>query len=231
MLSSTATTRRAFLGAVAGTAGVALAALIAAPAAAAVAPSTAWKLVNGRHCRCRACRTHAANKIFASEAAALAARAHPACRCTAVEFELTPASYGTLFHSETSVDRRDAGTAAQVMPAVLNSSATAPSVFSLPAAASADPADPDGSADPVAGGPVAAGPHGSDPIHGPHDLAGRTQSAVGSTDRSLDIDARWLPAPILAVGATIGGLIWLRTRRADPAIVAAASGEDTEPIR
>lgn len=85
--------RRLLLG-VLGCAGAATGASIILPATAFGAPSeplrtapvTLWRLCPtwaSSSCTCSACRTHAANKVFFSSAAALARRAHPGCTCPA----------------------------------------------------------------------------------------------------------------------------------------------------
>lgn len=48
---------------------------------------TLWRLdtaASGTPCRCKACRSHAENKIFTSRQAALNGRAHVGCRCQPV---------------------------------------------------------------------------------------------------------------------------------------------------
>lgn len=59
---------------------------------------------------CAACRSHGANKIFASAAAADASRAHPRCRCVVTQIDSVDSGvYEALFvddGSRSSVDRR-----------------------------------------------------------------------------------------------------------------------------
>ena len=59
---------------------------------------------------CASCRSHAANKWFASAAAADAGRAHPFCRCAVVPLvEVEPATFDALFRAgggHASVDLR-----------------------------------------------------------------------------------------------------------------------------
>jgi len=62
---------------------------------------------------CAACRRHARNKLFATEKAAAAGRAHVGCKCTVVRAgTLPPKTYAALFGEpgdleRLSVDRRD----------------------------------------------------------------------------------------------------------------------------
>ena len=42
------------------------------------------------HCNCKACHHHAANKLFATRAAAQHHRAHPGCKCTVVQTHIAP---------------------------------------------------------------------------------------------------------------------------------------------
>jgi hypothetical protein len=62
-------------------------------------------------CACNACEKHAANKIFASEAAVV--RAHIKCNCRVETLRLPPATWSALFEPPglppvSAVDRRDA---------------------------------------------------------------------------------------------------------------------------
>ena len=63
----------------------ALAGLYYAASAQAATTGVAYELKTTAHCRCKACRHHAANKLFASRAAAQHHRAHPGCKCTVVQ--------------------------------------------------------------------------------------------------------------------------------------------------
>ena len=85
--------------------------------------ATAWQLnpswgyplgAHGRtSCHCHACIPHAENKLFATEAAAFAGRAHAGCLCQPFEVEIPAAAYAVLFtgSGSVSVDRRDPGIA------------------------------------------------------------------------------------------------------------------------
>lgn len=89
------------------------------PAGAATGTAQAWQLdpswgyPRGAHgrtsCHCRACLSHATNKLFASETAALAGTAHPGCLCVPFGVAIDAVAYDTLFTrpSVDSVDRRD----------------------------------------------------------------------------------------------------------------------------
>jgi hypothetical protein len=80
------------------------------------AGQTAFRLVTGcggnaaPPCACNACEKHAANKIFASEAAVV--RAHIKCNCRVEQFTLPAATWSALFQAPGSppvsaVDKRD----------------------------------------------------------------------------------------------------------------------------
>jgi hypothetical protein len=118
--------RRSFfrVGAVAGGAALALATIGPMRAAGALdSGTTVWRLdadwgypVGPKaktHCVCNACHRHAANKIFATEADAVAARIHICCQCQPVAFAV-PADVATSFFDDgrASVDRRWASVAA-----------------------------------------------------------------------------------------------------------------------
>lgn len=72
---------------------------------------TLWRLdtaASGTPCRCKACQSHAANKIFTSRQAALDGRAHVGCRCEPVAMT-GDAPSALLLHSRDggqSMDRR-----------------------------------------------------------------------------------------------------------------------------
>jgi hypothetical protein len=63
---------------------VALAGLYGAGSAQAATRRVSYRLKAGPHCNCKACHHHAANKLFATRAAAEHGRAHPGCKCTIV---------------------------------------------------------------------------------------------------------------------------------------------------
>lgn len=75
----------------------------------------AYRLRATGRCSCRACHRHAANKLFATSAAARRGRAHRGCRCEVVRTSISAASWRALFGSpkrlrRRSVDRRRAST-------------------------------------------------------------------------------------------------------------------------
>lgn len=81
--------------------------------------NTRWGYPRGGHgrtsCLCSACRSHAANKIFATQPDAddAAHRAHAGCLCVAESFELDADVYAALFGTGTAMaDRRYAAVAA-----------------------------------------------------------------------------------------------------------------------
>jgi hypothetical protein len=100
-----------FAGLTAGTA-----ALVSAPFAGADSAVAVWGLDptaghDGCGCSgCAACLAHAANKLFASAAAAADGRAHPQCKCAVAQLDLVdPSVYNALFVAggqRGSVDRR-----------------------------------------------------------------------------------------------------------------------------
>jgi hypothetical protein len=79
-------------------------------------PGVSYKLKAGPHCNCKACHKHAANRLFATHAAADKGRAHPGCKCTIVRSSaLDPIQWKELFGnarrlSHRSIDRRWAST-------------------------------------------------------------------------------------------------------------------------
>ena len=62
----------------------ALGGLYGASSADAATRGVSYRLKIGPHCNCKACHHHAANKLFATRAAAEHGRAHPACTCMIV---------------------------------------------------------------------------------------------------------------------------------------------------
>jgi hypothetical protein len=94
----------------------ALAGLYGANSAQAATRGVSHRLKAGPHCNCRACHHHAANKLFATRAAAEHGRAHPGCKCTIVRTSaVNTAQWQALFgHAHKprhlSVDRRWAST-------------------------------------------------------------------------------------------------------------------------
>jgi hypothetical protein len=109
-------TRRGLLGG--GAAAVAVLAVGATPVAAASIDTFALDATGGTECgpgcnSCSACRTHAANKLFRTNAAADSGRAHPGCNCTVTTGQ--PLSQGVLdamFQTSDMADRRYEATAA-----------------------------------------------------------------------------------------------------------------------
>ncbi|MEP7045237.1 MAG: hypothetical protein ABI949_01085 [Ilumatobacteraceae bacterium] len=80
-------------------------------------------------CSCRACRSHAANKVFATRAVALANRIHPCCVCQPYSVDLLTADAVTLFvgsPSGNSIDLRNDDARARFDAAVVRSLAPPP---------------------------------------------------------------------------------------------------------
>jgi hypothetical protein len=75
-----------------------------------------YRLKAGPHCSCKACHHHAANRLFATRAAADHGRAHPGCKCTIVRSRAVNAvQWRALFGQQhtprhSHVDRRWAST-------------------------------------------------------------------------------------------------------------------------
>jgi hypothetical protein len=127
-----------------------------APRALASATAQAWGLdpgadsgpgVGGCGCSaCSACRSHAANKLFASAADADAGRAHPFCKCLVVALPaLAQGTYDALFAdggARPSVDRRS-----QWVQAVLSQEAAASGTLAAPAVDPPVTAEPAAAAD------------------------------------------------------------------------------------
>jgi hypothetical protein len=116
--------RRRFLTSLAALAGGGFATLVGvAPAAGAADTVTLWRLnaswgypvgPNGKtRCTCRACHLHAANKIFRTSDAAVAARIHPCCLCQPESFVVPAGCLTALFASSggDATDRRYEGVA------------------------------------------------------------------------------------------------------------------------
>jgi hypothetical protein len=181
---STRFSRRRFLGA--GVLAVGTAVLVGPPVARAAASVTVYGLDpdggrDGCGCSaCGACRSHAANKLFATAADAAAGRAHAHCRCQVVgRGTLEGAVYAALFvdgGGRSSVDRRH-----DWVQAVLASSSS-----SSPAVSTPTPS-PAGAARPSAG---LSAPSGSG--------AGPTQSAepggrspLGTSRTTARLRAAW----------------------------------------
>jgi hypothetical protein len=126
--------RRRFLLLGIGGGAAALVGTTALPAVAA-APTTVpvWRLsadwgyrvppTNRTRCRCKACRGHAANKVFASKAAALANRSHPCCICQPYSVDLLASDSAALFASTSdgAIDLRDSETRRRFEAAVVRS--------------------------------------------------------------------------------------------------------------
>jgi hypothetical protein len=120
-------------------------------------------------CRCQSCRNHAANKVFASKAVAVANRIHQCCVCQPYSIDLLAADAQWLFAGSptgTSIDLRKPDARAKFEAAMLRSLAPAPSP--APTGSPLPPAPPasDSSAAPglTLGAPVAV--HSSDPAVG-----------------------------------------------------------------
>jgi hypothetical protein len=77
------------------------------------ASTVVWRLsARGQRGRCRACRSHAAHRWFASAEAADAGRAHPGCHCAVRSESIDGAAFAALFGesgTDTVDDRRQAG--------------------------------------------------------------------------------------------------------------------------
>ncbi|MGZ7006021.1 MAG: hypothetical protein ACXVLX_10510 [Ilumatobacteraceae bacterium] len=131
--------RRRFLLLGIGGSAAALVGGTALPAAAAASTTVpVWRLsadwgyrvppTNRTRCRCKACRGHAANKIFESKAAALANRSHPCCVCQPYSIDLLASDSAALFASTSagSIDLRNRETRRRFEAAVVRSLQTAP---------------------------------------------------------------------------------------------------------
>ena len=83
---------------------------------------------NRTRCRCKACRGHAANKVFDSKAGALANRSHPCCACQPYSVDLLAADSAALFaaSSDGSIDLRDSDSRRRFEAAVVRSLAPVP---------------------------------------------------------------------------------------------------------
>jgi hypothetical protein len=71
-----------------------------------------WGYPSGKrgatHCKCRACVSHATNKVFASQAEAHEGRAHDHCVCQVHAVQVHPSGYEALFpDGRGSTDLRD----------------------------------------------------------------------------------------------------------------------------
>ena len=62
---------------------------------------------NRTRCRCHSCRSHAANKVFVSKAAALGNRIHPCCVCQPYSIDLLAADAASLFVGSPASDSID----------------------------------------------------------------------------------------------------------------------------
>jgi hypothetical protein len=92
-----------------------LASLYYSGSAQAASTGVAYELKAGAHCNCKACHHHAANKLFATRAAASRDRAHPGCKCKVVQTHVAAATWTALFGpakrpARTAIDRRWAST-------------------------------------------------------------------------------------------------------------------------
>ena len=99
---------------------------------------------NRTRCRCTACRNHAANKVFATKALALAGRIHPCCVCQPYSIDILATDYDALFASSPSgtIDLRHDESRSLFEAAVVRSLAPVPdsTTPSAPAPASPPPA-------------------------------------------------------------------------------------------
>lgn len=92
-------------------------------------------------CRCAACRNHAANKIFATKALALAGRIHPCCVCQPYSVDILAGDSDALFASSPAgtVDLRSDGSRSLFEAAVVRSLAPVPDPAAPAAPAPASP--------------------------------------------------------------------------------------------
>ena len=157
--------RRRFLTSLAALAGGGFATLVGvAPPAGAADTVTLWRLnaswgypvgPNGKtRCTCRACHLHAANKIFRTSDAAVAARIHLCCLCQPESFVVPAGCVTELFASSggDATDRRYEGVAAALSGCFATTPPPAGSLTSTPPAS----AQPSTSAPPQPA-PVPAG--------------------------------------------------------------------------
>jgi hypothetical protein len=86
-----------------------LAGLYTATSADAATTGIAYQLKTGKHCHCKACEHHAANKLFTTRRAADKHRAHTGCKCTIARVKVDAITWAALFGAagaHTVVDRR-----------------------------------------------------------------------------------------------------------------------------
>jgi len=135
-------------------------------------------------CRCNACRTHAANKLFLTADDAMSGRIHPNCRCQPEAIAVPARLLGDLTNiagGGPSVDRRWAEVSAALAAAVV----TAPPVLSTPPASSPQaPSPPQALAHPSEGAKPATDTPGELAFTGtnarPLETAGLAALAVGA---------------------------------------------------
>jgi hypothetical protein len=158
--------RRRFLTSLAALAGGGFATLVGiAPPAGAADTVTLWRLnaswgypvgPNGKtRCTCRACHLHAANKIFRTSDAAVAARIHLCCLCQPESFVVPAGCVTALFASSggDATDRRYEGVAAALSGCFATTPAPAGSLQSSPSQSSpsAPPESPPNAIAPASG--------------------------------------------------------------------------------
>ncbi len=104
---------------------------------------------NRTRCRCTACRNHAASKVFATKALALANRIHPCCVCQPYSIDILATDSNALFASNPSgsIDLRHNDSRALFEAAVVRSLAPVPDP---PAPTALTPASPPHASTPVA---------------------------------------------------------------------------------
>ena len=120
--------RRRFLALSFGSSATALLGTAAVSSAAPNDPVSVWRLSanwgyavppKGRtRCKCSACHSHAANRVFSTSGAALADRIHPCCVCQPFSISISQQGFDSLFSSTTSIDLRDPGVRAAFETAV-----------------------------------------------------------------------------------------------------------------
>jgi hypothetical protein len=203
--------RRRFLTSLAALAGGGFATLVGvAPPAGAEDTVTLWRLnanwgypvgPNGKtRCTCRACHLHAANKIFRTSDAAVAARIHPCCLCQPESFVVPAGCVTALFASSggDATDRRYEGVAATLSGCFATIPPPAGSVPSTPAASS-----PPSTAVPSLRAPVPAGAtSGTVPVASGSPTATRSGAAEAGSP-SPEANGDTLPVTGIDLGPVI----------------------------
>lgn len=76
---------------------------------------------NRTRCKCQACQSHAANKVFATKAVALAGRIHPCCVCQPYSIDVLAADAAAIFAGGDTIDLRDDDARARFEAAMVRS--------------------------------------------------------------------------------------------------------------